>query len=82
MEKQRTNSHIFCLWNVAMLKHLPKDSLKQLEKRMLYSKQSVYYNCTSIDRKIHNGAGTTNVTQKANNAKDLSIDDRISKFQD
>ena len=65
-----------------MLKHLPKDSLKQLEKRMLYSKQSVYYNCTSIDRKIHNGAGTTNVTQKANNAKDLSIDDRISKFQD
>ena len=49
---------------------------------MLYSKQSVYYNNTLIDRRIHNGAGTTNATTKANNAKDLNIDDRISEFQD
>ena len=65
-----------------MLKHLPKNSLKNLEQTMLYSKQSVYYNNTLIDRRIHNGAGTTNATTKANNAKDLNIDDRISEFQD
>ena len=52
-----------------MLKHLPKNSLKKLEKTMLYSKQSVYYNNTSINWRIHNGAGTTNATTKANNAK-------------
>ena len=49
---------------------------------MLYSKQSVYYNSTSIDRIIQNEPGTTNPTQKANNAKDLNIDEEISKFQD
>ena len=49
---------------------------------MLYSKQSVYYNSTSIDRIIQNEPGTTNPTQKANNAKDLNIDEEISKSQD
>ena len=62
----------------AMLKHLPKDSLKKIEKTMLYSKQSVYFNKTMIDRRIHNRTGAT----KASDAKDLNIDERITKFQD
>ena len=45
---------------------------------MLHSKQSVYLNKTTIDRRIHNGTGAT----KANDAKDLNIDERITKFQD
>ena len=36
----------------SMLKHLPKDSLKTIEKILLCSKQSVYFNSTSIDRRI------------------------------
>ena len=31
-----------------MLKHLPKDSLKKIEKTLLCSKQSVYFNKTTI----------------------------------
>ena len=73
----------------AMVKHLPKDSLKKLEKTMLHCKQSVYYNNTSLDRRIHNGSGipmsvtdtTAKATLKVNNSKDLNINDRISKFQ-
>ena len=71
-----------CQYSDAMLKHLPADSLKKLEKTLLCSKKSVYFNSATIYRRIHNGAGTTNATAKANNAKDLNIDDRISKFQD
>ena len=71
------------------MKHLPADSLKKLEKKMLYSKKGVSYNSTAIDRWIHNGTGfmTTGLTTaqintlKANFAKDLNIDDRISTFQ-
>ena len=37
----------------SMLKHLPKDSPKNLEKTMLYSKQPLYYNKTTIDRRVH-----------------------------
>ena len=58
-----------------MLKHLPKDSLKKLEKTFLYSEQSVYYNKTTIDRRTH----TSNT---ANDIADLNINDRITKFQD
>ena len=45
---------------------------------MFYSKQSVYFNKTTIDRRIHNGTGAT----KANDAKHLNIDERITRFQD
>ena len=67
-----------------MLKYLPKDSLKRLGKNifLLYSKQAVYYKTVSLNRRVHNRAGTTNATLKANNTKDLNIDDRISQFQD
>ena len=65
-----------------MLKHLPKDSLKKLEKTMLYSNMPVYLNKTSIGRRVHNGSGSTTNAGKTNDAKDLNIDDRITKFQD
>ena len=45
---------------------------------MLCRKQSVYFKKTTIGRRIHNGTGAT----KANDAKDLNIDERIKKFQD
>ena len=45
---------------------------------MFYSKQSVYFNKTTIDRRIHNETGAT----KANDSKHLIIDERITKFQD
>ena len=52
-----------------MLKHLPKDALKNLEKTLLYSKQVIYFNQTTIDRRIHDGSGFTttglNATQIA-----------------
>ena len=60
-----------------MLKHLQKDSLKKMEKTLLYSKWPVYFNKTTIDRRIHSGAGST----IANNDKDLNIDERITKIQ-
>ena len=56
------------------LKHLPKDSLKKLEKTVLYSKQAVYYNKTTIDKRTHNS--TT-----LNGIKYLSINKRIIKFE-
>ena len=60
----------------AMLKHLSKDALKTIEKTHLYSKQPVYYNDVTIDRRIHNGDGiaTTdmNATQIATTKKIMS----------
>ena len=37
-----------------MLKHLPADSLKNLEETLLYSKEPVYYHNTLMDRRIQN----------------------------
>ena len=72
----------------AMLKHLPKDSLKRIEKTMLYSKEPVYLNKKTLYRRVHDGSyaentGTTAqiVARKANQAKDLNIDDIITKFK-
>ena len=39
-----------------MLKHLPEDSLKSLEKAHLYSKLPIYFACTLYDRRNHNSA--------------------------
>ena len=70
-----------------MLKHLPKDFLKKIEKTLIYSKQPVYFNKTTIDRiDDRSGTGTTGTaaqiaTGKANDSKDLNIEERISKFQ-
>ena len=73
-----------------MLKYLPKDTFKKLEKKLLHSNTGIYYNDVEIDRRIHNSYGITtrglNATQigtlKANYAKDLNIDYRISKFKE
>ena len=35
----------------SMLKHLPKDALKTIQKTHLYSKQAVYYADPNIDRR-------------------------------
>ena len=72
-----------------MQKKLFNSPLKKIEKSLLHSKRSVYFNSTSIDRRIHNGTGfvtagltaTQIITAKSNSAKDLNIDDRTSKFQ-
>ena len=72
-----------------MLKHLPAETLKTIEKTFLYSKTPVYYTDVNIDRRNHNGDGlaTTGLTAaqittlKKDFAKDLNIDDRITKFQ-
>ena len=72
-----------------MLKHLPKDALKKIEKTMLYSKEPVYYNNVNIDRRKHNGDGLNTatltaaqiVTLKKNYVTDLNIEDKISKFK-
>ena len=57
-----------------MLKHLPKNSFKKIEKTMLYSKQSTYFNKTLLEQRIHNG-------NTANDITDLNINERITKFQ-
>ena len=72
-----------------MLKHLPKDSLKSIEKTHLYSKLPIYFASTLYDRRNHNSAnvvltGLTTAKQterKQKHAKDLNIDKRIELFQ-
>ena len=72
-----------------MLKHLPKDSLKTIEKTHLYSKLPVYFAGTLHDRRNHNSAnvvltGLTAAKQterKQIHAKDLNIYQRIELFQ-
>ena len=72
-----------------MLKHLPKDSLKTIEKNHLYSKVPIYFASTLYDRGNHNPAnvvltGLTAAKQterKEKHAKDLNIDQRIEFFQ-
>ena len=49
----------------AILKHLPKDVLKTIEKTHLYSKEAVYYNAINIDRINHNGSGFTTTGMNA-----------------
>ena len=73
-----------------MLKHLPKDSLKTIQKHLLYSKKSVFYGNTACDRRNFNSANfsTTGLTTaqvttlKKNHAKDNNIDKRIALFSD
>ena len=73
-----------------MLKHLPKDSLKTIQKNLLYSKQRVYYGNTAYERRnfhssnlVTTGLSTAEITAlKKAHAKDLNIDDRIDLFHD
>ena len=71
-----------------MLKHLPKDSLKTIEKNHLYSKVLIHFASTLYDRRNHNSANVVltgltaaKQTEKEKHAKDLNIDQRIELFQ-
>ena len=69
-----------------MLKHLLLDSLKPLQKHLLYSKQPVYYAQTAYDRINFNGSvppGATALTaaRKKTHATDLNLEKRISLFK-
>ena len=66
----------------SMLNHFPKDTLAKIEKTLFYSKKAVYFNKTSLGRRVHNGAGETKTEVKRKNATDLNIQDRITKFHD
>ena len=74
----------------AMLKHLPKDSLKTIQKHLLYSKEPVYYANTAYDRRNFNSSNisTTGLTtaeittKKKNHAKDANLEKRIELFHD
>ena len=46
-----------CQYPDSMLKHLPKDEQKPIEKTHFYSKEDVYYNDVNIHRRNHNGRG-------------------------
>ena len=73
-----------------MLKHLPEDNLKSIQKTFLYSKKPAYFGSTSYDRRNFNskdlvttGLNAAQITEKKKqHAKDLNIDDRITLFQD
>ena len=73
-----------------MLKHLPKDSLKTIQKHLLCSKEPVFNGNTSYDRRNFNssnlsptGLTTAQITAlKKNHAKDNNIDERIKLFSD
>ena len=58
----------------SMLKQLPKNSFKNIEKTMLFSKQSINFNKTSFERRTDN-------RNTANDITDLNINERITKFQ-
>ena len=61
----------------SMLKHLPKDALPKIEKTLPYSKKVIYYSKTSLDRRVHNGAGERQTAEKRKNATDLNIQEKI-----
>ena len=52
----------------AMLKNLPKNSLKKIEKTMLYSKKPIYFNRTTLERRTRN-------SNTANDITDLNINE-------
>ena len=56
-----------------MVKHLPKDGLEKIEKTLLCSKKTVYFNITSLYRRVHNGVGETQTAEKRKIATDLNI---------
>ena len=73
-----------------MLKHLPKDDLKTIQKTFLYSKKPVYYGNTPYERRNFNSKNLTTTglstaeitTSKQIYAKDLNIVDRTELFHD
>ena len=72
-----------------MLKHLPADAIKTIQKTLLFSKKPVYLAKASYDRRNYNSKDLTftglNTAQTAEKKKlhatDLNIEERISLFQ-
>ena len=72
-----------------LLKHMPTNALKTIQKTHLFSRKPVYFANTSYERRNHNaanidftGLSTAEVTTaKKNHAKDLNIAERISLFK-
>ena len=72
-----------------MLKHLPTDALKTMQKKLLFSKKPVYFGSENYERRNRNSKDLTytglNVAQqtlkKQLHAKELNIDDRLSLFK-
>ena len=72
-----------------MLKHLPADTLKTIQKTLLFSKKPVYLAKASYDRCNYNskdliftGLNTAQTAEKKKlHATDLNIEERISLFQ-
>ena len=71
-----------CQYSDSMLNYLPKDTLGKIEKALFYSKKAVYFNKTSLSRKLHHSAGEKKTAEKRINATDLNIQGRITKFHD
>ena len=83
----------FTPWQVyqysdSMLKHLPPDSLKTIQKHLLYDKSPAYYANTTYDRRNFNGSNvpvtglsTADATKKKQaHTRDVSIAKRIELF--
>ena len=72
-----------------MLKHLPTDSLKTIQKTHLYSKNPVYFASTLYERRHHNSTGVVltglnaekQKERKEKHTKDLNIDERTTLFK-
>ena len=72
-----------------MLKHLPSDALKTLQKTLLFSKKPVYFAKKEYDRRNYNSQGlaltglnAADATAKIlDHTRNLNIDERISLFQ-
>ena len=68
-----------------MLKHMPSNALKTIQKTHLFSKKPVYFANALYEQRNHNAVGVSltglNATQqtatKKQHAKDLNINDRI-----
>ena len=83
------------LWEVyqysdQMLKHLPKDVPKTIQKTLLFSKTLVYFAKVGYDRRNYNSKGFTYTglnaadtsAPKQAHTKDLNIGQRLSLFQE
>ena len=84
----------FSLWEVyqysdQLLKHMPTNALKTIQKTHLFSRNPVYFADTSFERRNHNAANidftglstAERTLAKKNYGKDLNIDERISLFK-
>ena len=73
-----------------MVKHLPTDPLKTMQKTLLFSKKPVYFASENYERRNHNSKDLTytglNAAQqtlkKQLHDKELNIDDRLSLFKE